>query len=232
MEDMEVDDDEWQISAWFFRDQAKASPLATLDFQQELFAVTGVFRAQQRDDGFIVFSRENFFEMFGPFPSSFSPENMDALTVCPYDYNPFEEQWTNKITGGHPLIFHFAGNDWLCACSVFAAEGFQGITGKFRDNCSNEFAKWSDRVQHAVQFVAKSEDFSVGSFVHKELPATAFTTERHLEDSPYRRQLHEVSHDRTLRFDGPYRRMLADDGPYRRMLADDGPYRRALRDAH
>jgi hypothetical protein len=231
MEDLEVDDDEWQISAWFFRDQAKQTPLASLDFNQHLFAVTGTFRAQERDEGFIVFSRDHFFNMFGPFPSNFSPEDMDELSVCPYHYNAMEKQWTNKITGGHPLIFHFAGNDWLCACSVFAAEGFQGITGKFQNVCLHEFKKWSGPVHDGIQYVANAEDSSIETFVYVEEEGRTVSAERRLDDGLYRR-LDDGPYHRQLDNgdDGPYRRNLADDGPYRRNLGDDGPYRRNLGD--
>eukprot|EP00977_Amphora_coffeiformis_P013990 scaffold3822_cov181-Amphora_coffeaeformis.AAC.5 len=226
MKDMEVDDDEWQISAWFFEDQTKETPLSTLDSDQHLFAVTGTFRAQQREEGYVVFSKDHFSKMFGPFPSSFSYElDMEKLEVCPYLYNPEQMEWTNKITGAHPLIFHFAGNDWLCACPVFAAEGFQGITGKFRYSCMNEFDKWSDRVQDAIQFVAHDENHATGRFVYRDGLEPLFSPgsrrlrpyQRFLDDGPYQRRLD----------DDPYQRRL-DDDPYQRRL-DDGPYRRLFR---
>jgi hypothetical protein len=223
LEDLEVDDDEWQISAWFLRDQAKEHPLATLDFQQNLFAVTGTFRAQQRNEGFVVFPRNHFMAMFGPMPSSLN--SFDELMVCPYTYNSDNKEWINSITGGNPLVFHFAGNDWLCACSIFAADGFQGITGKFRENCHTEYAKWSDRVQNGVQWVAHAEDPETELILFE---GGDQTTERrrlrldHLTVSPYS-PIPESSDAPIYEF-GPYTVALFDD-PYRRNLRD-GPYRR------
>jgi hypothetical protein len=77
-------------------------------------------------------------------------------------------EWTNKITGGHPLIFHFAGKDWLCACTIFAAEGFQGITGHFQDNCQFEFDYWWGRVQEGIQAIAHDVDVTAGRFLEED----------------------------------------------------------------
>jgi hypothetical protein len=169
MEDLEVDDDEWQISAWFLRDQTKPKPIAALDFKQDIFAVSGTFRVQERDEGFIVFSRDHFRDMFGKFPSSFSFDRVAELGVCPYEYQADKKQWSSKHANGHPVVFHFAGNDWLCACTVFIQEGYQGATGKFWDKCHIELEKWLEEVSNGIAAVAKNENATADLFIYKEL---------------------------------------------------------------
>jgi hypothetical protein len=253
-----VDDDEWQVSAWFFRDQDKEAPLASLDFDQHLFAVTGTFRAAQDDEGYDVYSRDHFFDMFGPLPASFKPEDIGSLTVCPYDYDKDTKQWTNQITGYHPLVFHFAGNDWLCACTVFAAEGFTGITGKFRNNCEFELAKWYDIVQNGIQYIASVDDPAIDKSVREgdELIAVepkAVADVALDEDPSTENMVHQgdelIDADPSAlaerRLDGydmeaedtsDRRSLQMKMGPYRRQLGDRqlqmkmSPYRRQLGD--
>jgi rubredoxin len=160
MIDIEVDDDEWQLAAWFFKDQNKAIPLATLDYQQNLFAVTGTFRVQETDDdSYVVFSRQHFYEMFGRFPNTINKGTaMDQLVVCPYEYDASNMEFSNTISGGKPLLFHFAGNGWLCACTVFAHQDFQNVPKKFRDNCEQRYSIWFEPVQEGIRRVAHSEN--------------------------------------------------------------------------
>jgi hypothetical protein len=160
MIDLEVDDDEWQLTAWFLKDQDKETPMSTLDYQQNLFAVTGAFRGQvTEDDGYVVFSRDHFDDMFGPFPKTFNKDtDMDQLVVCPYTYDVANMEFTNTIAGGHPLLFHFAGNDWLCACSIFESQSFQNVPHKFYDNCKERYPSWFDRIEEGILNVASSVD--------------------------------------------------------------------------
>jgi hypothetical protein len=252
MADLEVDDDEWQISAWFLEDQKKETPIAKLDFDQQLFATTGTFRAAEREEGFEVFSKHHFYEMFGDFPSNFGPEDLDRLTVCPYDYNDDAKEWTNQITGGNPLIFHFAGNEWLCACTIFAREGFQTATQKFQMKCLESFELWKDLVEDSIQEVtyavsdmtskkgvaiAKRDD---GSYDDRRLNDGPYD-DRRLNDGPYDdRRLNDGPYDdRRLKTgrrlnDGPYDDRRLNDGPYDDRRLNDGPYddRRLMRGRH
>ena len=98
MSDMEVDDDEWQMSAWYIKDQEKETPLATLDMHTHVFAVTGVFRARELDNDFVVLSRDDFYDMFGLVPDSFKESDIGKLTVCPFEYDTHLEQWTSTLT--------------------------------------------------------------------------------------------------------------------------------------
>lgn len=156
MSAIDVDDDEWQLAAWFFKDQAKLRPLATLDYNQGLFAVTGTFRAQHREHGFLVFSHADFESMFGAFP--LGQIAFEDLTVCPYSYDASTGSWVNVLTGTNPLLFHFAGNDWLCACEIFRAEGYENVPHKFRKNCEENYERWRCRVSEGIQQVALSVD--------------------------------------------------------------------------
>jgi hypothetical protein len=218
MGDMEVDDDEWQLAVWYFKDQDKAKPTASLDFHQDLFAVTGTFRAQERDEGYKIFARDHFYHMFGEFPDSVEKDTeLDQLVVCPFEHDASNLEWTSTLTGGHPLVFHFAGNDWLCACSVFAAEGYKNVPNKFRDNCENHYSSWYQRVQEGIQYVAHTEDTMETIFLLKgDTNAAAVTQQRRL-GSPSDRKL-----------DSPYpkRRPRQLDSPYgkRRPRELDSPY--------
>jgi hypothetical protein len=158
MEDLEVDDDEWQISAWLFKDQTKDMPLGHTGYGTTRLCGDRNIPCAILSSGLHHFSQDHFRNMFGPFPSNFSFEDLDQLTMCPYNYNPGSMEWTNKITGGHPLICHFACDDWLCACTIFAAKGFQEITGHFQDNCQLEFDHWWARVQEGIQAMAHDVD--------------------------------------------------------------------------
>jgi DNA-directed RNA polymerase specialized sigma24 family protein len=205
MKDLEVDDDEWQLAAWFFQDQDKQVPLATLDYHQDLFAVTGTFRAQELDEeSYVAFPRQHFYDMFGPFPETFDKNtDMDQLVACPYEYDATNMEFTNKITGGHPFIFHFAGNDWLCACKVFAETGFQNVPNKFRENCEKRHSFWYNRVEDGILYIAASADDSEVLQLHRDtvnIEEDIFVQEeRRLE------RLAEIE-DRDLQSVQPYRR--------------------------
>ena len=200
MIDLEVDDDEWQLAAWFFQDQEKTVPLSALDYHQDLFAVTGTFRAQEtEDDGYAVFPRDHFYRMFGEFPETFDKDNdMDELVVCPYEYDSVNMEYTNTITGGHPLVFHFAGNDWLCACTIFATEEFENVTPKFRQNCEERYSNWFDRVEDGILDVAESEDDGEILYLLKvaelenddatEVGRRLGSSLRELDSSPYKKK--------------------------------------------
>jgi len=155
MGDMDVDDDEWQLAAWYFEDQKKERPLAILDYHQELFGTSGTFRAQHRDHGFLIFSRNNFESMFGDMPEE--PFEFEELKACPYEYDPKSQSWTSRLTGASPLVLHLAGNDWLCGCQIFQAEGYENITPKFRENCEKADS-WLNRVEEGIQSIALTED--------------------------------------------------------------------------
>jgi hypothetical protein len=137
--------------------------LATLDYDQNLFPVTGGFWIQETgDDGYVVFSHDQFYEMFGPFPTSFKKDtDMDELVVCLYEYDATNMEFTNTISGGQLLLFHFAGNDWLCAYTVFAQQGFKNIPKKFSNNCKQCYSSWYDHVQDGILHVAYSNDKNI-----------------------------------------------------------------------
>jgi alkyl hydroperoxide reductase subunit AhpC len=71
-------------------------------------------------------------------------------------------EFTNTITGDHPLVFHFACYDWLCACTVFELEGFKKVPSKFRNNGNNRYSLSFDRVQEGILEVAEYDDGNVG----------------------------------------------------------------------
>lgn len=160
MNELEVDDDEWQLSAWFLQDQKKAVPTAALDYDQNIFGVTGTFRAQETEDNsFIVFNKEHFYKMFGAFPDYLNNvTDIDQIVICPYEYDAINMQYTNTLSGGQPLIFHFAGNEWICACKVFSETGYQNIPKKFRENCEQRYEYWGKRVDEGIVYIAHSSD--------------------------------------------------------------------------
>ena len=243
MIDLEVDDDEWQLAAWFFQDQDKKTPLSGLDYHQDLFAVTGTFRAQEtEDDGYAVFPRDHFYRMFGEFPETFDKDNdMDQLIVCPYEYDAVNMEYTNTITGGHPLVFHFAGNDWLCACTIFAADDFENITPKFRKNCEERYSMWFERVEEGILDVAESDEASDILYLPPlpevqeddavQVSRRLGSSLRELDGSPYKKK--RVPRE----LDGnPYNREL-DSSPYKKKRVpreligrelDGNPYNREL----
>jgi len=203
MRDLEMDDDEWQLAAWFFEDQAKTHPLSTLDYQQDLFAVTGHFRAQQREHGFLLFSQDHFHRMYGEFPDK--PMDLDQFAVCPYEYKPLSKKWINRYTGSSPLIFHFAGNEWICACEVMRAEGYKNIPPKFRDNCEKHYDHWHNRVHQGMQDIAHADDPLEQAFLVDD------ANESFLHG-------HELDLEETIR-----RHLHVDEETAHRMMQDD-PY--------
>ena len=205
MIDLEVDDDEWQLAAWFFQDQDKAVPLSTLDYHQDLFAVTGTFRAQELDvESYVAFPRNHFYDMFGPFPETFDKNtDMAQLVVCPYEYDATNMEFTNKITGGHPFIFHFAGNDWLCACKVFAEVGFENVPNKFRENCEQRHSFWYNRVEDGILYIAESSDTTEMLQLHRDTIDIA--EDVYVQEGRRLERLAEIE-DRDLQSVQPYRR--------------------------
>lgn len=204
MGDMEVDDDEWQLAAWFFEDQKKERPLSTLDHHQELFSTTGTQRVQERDNGLTLFSRDHFARMFGDMPEE--TFEIEEIPLCPYEYHLDSKLWINKFTGSSPLVFHFAGRDWLCACQVMHVEGYENIPPEFKSKCANEyFDPWLARVTEGIQYVADAEDPLDGLFLLDDSDAStlkvhngtieqidreafgfnSYTLRRMLQDDPY-----------------------------------------------
>ena len=148
--------------------------------------------------------------MFGTFPETFNKNtDMDQLVVCPYEYDSTNMEFTNKITGGHPFIFHFAGNDWLCACKVFAEVGFENVPAKFSENCEQRQSFWYKRVVDGVLYISESSDENEILQLHRDTADieedVSVLKRRRLE------RLTEIE-DRDLQSVPPYRR------PMRRFL--------------
>lgn len=208
MRDIEVDDDEWQISAWYMEDQSKSQSLATLDFHQELFVITHPFRAQQRDGGWIVFSRQFFRNMFGSFPQT--SVDLEEITFCTYEYEPESKRWINLITGTSPLLFHFAGNDWLCACQVFQTEGYKNINNKFREKCTQgNFDEWQHRVKEGIQDVSSRISTDPMEFIFlfddaNKSRLTLHNRDELTDDDRRRLHLSNEAADRMLQEGDPY----------------------------
>lgn len=175
MNDLPIDDDEWQIGGWFLRDQEKQNPLSKIDHHNDMFAITSVFRAREQDGDFVVFSRNHFRDMFGLFPQSLAQDLQELASICPFEYNKDSKKWTSTITGGNPLVFHFAGQEFLCACKILEAEGFpvDHVMGrKCQDGLYN-------RIEGAMKYIAHGTNdheqivlhTSVHNNMEKDLPS-------------------------------------------------------------
>lgn len=177
MSDIEIDDDEWQIAAWYMKDQQKKDPMSIIDESQDLFAVTHTFRAREMGgEAFKIYSRNEFYQMFGTLPANFDESQFGELTVCPYEYSVKTNTWTNTITGGNPLIFHFAGHEWLCACEIMAAENFE-LDSLFGQKCDKEL---NNRVENAIQMLA-GKDADAYEELHVPIDITS-ASRRHLRN--------------------------------------------------
>jgi hypothetical protein len=167
MFDVDVDDDEWQLSIWFLKEQLKKHPRAALDVNQSLFTTTGTFRASYRDGGFVILSHNDFYGIVGSLPASFNKKEIDAIKQCPYTYDSKTKTWTNTITKSNPLIFHFAGNDWLCGCQILEGSRYANVTEKFAQSCSEEYPLWHTSVNQGVQAVALGKNPEEQRFLKK-----------------------------------------------------------------
>lgn len=158
MFDVNVDDDEWQLSVWHIKEQKKDCPRSTLDVNHDLFATSDTIRSSYRDGGYLIVSQKFFYDVLGSPPPTLQKNDLEQITACPYTYDSDSKIWTNTITQGHPLIFHFAGNHWFCACQIFAADHFGGIPKKFAHSCEEEYPYWNVPVTQAVRDVSISAD--------------------------------------------------------------------------
>jgi hypothetical protein len=157
MFDVDVDDDEWQLSIWYLKEQRKSHPRATLDVHQHLFTTTGTFRASHRDGGFLIFSQDDFYNMIGTLPEQFDKSRLDEVSFCPYSFDSVSQSWRNTITQRNPLVFHFAGNDWVCACNILTHDQFDK-PNKFERQCPEEAPFWNGHIHEGVNDVSKSSD--------------------------------------------------------------------------
>jgi hypothetical protein len=135
--DVDINDDEWLMSQWYLKDQQKAQPMAKLDVHHALLATTPTVRARndKNRDGrnyFTIFAADTFARYVGLWPPSFPRSDLERITMCPYRHDMATGTWTNELTQGQPLVFHFAGNDWICACQVLLTEYFTGHTSFIR----------------------------------------------------------------------------------------------------
>jgi hypothetical protein len=185
MFDADVDDDEWQLSVWFIKDQQKEKPTSALDMHQELFTTTGTFRASYRDGGFLIFSQDDFYGVVGTLPAAFDKKDLDQVKQCPYTFDWETKTWTNTLTQGHPLIFHFAGYDWLCACEVLEMDQRAIVTNKkFASFCLDDYPYWQTPVNQGVFDVSNGKDPKQQLFLHRDTEQRA-ATERALIGSGY-----------------------------------------------
>lgn len=168
MGDLNVDDDEWQLAVWYMKEHEtnKVNPRAILDINHELFSTTGTWRASNRNGGFLLWSENDFMDMFGPLPES-EQSLRQIASQCPYEFDTTRKQWKNTVTQSYPLIFHFAGHEWLCACQIFEGEGYQTIPSKFADQCINDYPHWKSVVNEAISSMSDPDKqvFLRGNFI-------------------------------------------------------------------
>jgi hypothetical protein len=180
MSDFMVDDDEWQLAVWYMKEHEtnKANPRAIMDVNHRLFSTTGTFRASHRDGGFLLFSHNDFTTMFGQLPTTSTENQLGHLHQCPYEFDDIKKQWKNTLTQTYPLIFHFAGNDWLCACQIFERQGYSDIYSKFESHCHEDYPHWQPVVNDAVRRLSNTPEHAdmqiflkgdVGQSVSREL---------------------------------------------------------------
>jgi hypothetical protein len=185
MFDADVDDDEWQLSVWFIKDQQKKKPTSALDMHQELFTTTGTFRASYRDGGFLIFSQDDFYGVVGTLPAVFDKMELDQVKQCPYTFDWESKTWTNTLTQSHPLIFHFAGFDWLCACEILQMDQRVDVTNKkFASNCLDDFPHWQVPVNQGVFEVSNGKNPKQQLFLRRDVEQQS-VTERELAVSGY-----------------------------------------------
>jgi hypothetical protein len=153
MFDVDVDDDEWQLSIWFIKEQRKASPRAVLDVHQHLFTNTGTLRAYHHGKQYTTFSQKQFFDMLGTLPGTFNKSSLEEIMLCPFAFDSVAQAWTHTIAESQPLVFHFGGNEWLCACEMMELDHFDKPS-KFASYCSRDYPFWRDRVNKCVHKVS------------------------------------------------------------------------------
>jgi hypothetical protein len=124
MLDVDADDDEWQLSIWFIQEQCKARPRAVLDMHLRLFSTTCTFRAYHHGQQYTTFSQDYFFNTVGMLPSTFNQSSLEEMRLCPFSFDSVSQTWTHTMTNSHPLVFHFGGNEWLCACEMMETDHF------------------------------------------------------------------------------------------------------------
>jgi hypothetical protein len=152
MFDVDVDDDEWQLSVWYLKEHRKRpnSPRAILDVHQHLFTTTGTQRGAFRDGGFTVFSHDDFYNMIGSLPATFNKSLLDEVNLCPYSYNATTEKWMNTITHRHPLVFHFAGDEWICGCEIMNKDQFHR-PHRYSTRCPEQAPFWYDLANQGIK---------------------------------------------------------------------------------
>jgi hypothetical protein len=196
MFDVDVDDDEWQLSIWYLKEQKKhpASPRAVLDVHQNLFTTVATIRGSYRDGGYTVYSQNYFYSIIGALPKTFvKSSDLAEVTLCPYEYDKATETWINTITHSHPLLFHFAGSEWICACEIMNEDQFDK-PNKFAEKCPQEAPFWYSHINQGIKEVSINPD------------PTAYLT---INVDPHG----EVSVHRKLASDGYDARNLSPYGP-------------------
>jgi hypothetical protein len=155
MFDIDVDDDEWQLSVWYLKEHRKRpnSPRAILDVHQHLFTTTGTQRGAFLRADFLVFSENEFYSMIGSLPATFNRSRLDEVNLCPYAFNTTTKTWMNTITHRHPLAFHFAGDEWICGCEIMGKDQFHS-PHRYAVRCPQEAPFW---YQHANQGIKDAD---------------------------------------------------------------------------
>jgi hypothetical protein len=161
MSDVDINDDEWRMSLWYMHDQQKEQPMAVLDVHHALLATTPTARARHDKDRaggnyFTVYATDTFVHYVGLWPTSFAKSDLERVTMCPYSHDAVARVWTNELTLAQPLVFHFAGNDWLCACHVLLTDHFEG-PHKFV-SYPDHYEYWKEPVRQGIVQASRSTD--------------------------------------------------------------------------
>jgi hypothetical protein len=157
--DVDINDDEWLMPQWYLKDQQKAQPMAKLDVHHALLATTPTVRARndKNCDGrnyFTIFATDTFARYVGLWPTSFPRSDLERITMCPYRHDMAAGARTNELTQGQPLVFHFAGNDWICACQVLLTDHLSG-PHKIH-SCPAHYEYWKEKVQRGIVEASRS----------------------------------------------------------------------------